>query len=547
MFKTLVGLLVLAIGCGGGAAEGPQTTTAGGTGSGAKSAGAGDASLEVTPIPISGVMFEPEALGRPGMPLVNAKRATTIDKQRKVFEATKEPVLRQAQAAVLATMLYLKSKDAKGDEQTKLLTEARQALLDSETTLKPNDKADDITLRLLGTYDLILEDFPGAEAAWGQLVADAPKDKDALFNRAWWAYALLKNYKNADALAAVKDQPLDVKQPELAYVTAWAKWRTGDNAGAWQAIVTAAQGWGTANKEALDRDVLLLAGRTGTTLADAVAQLGPIYGKTKAAQYDLLAKLGLQSYQYAGRWADGVAAIDKAIALEGPAVPANDLPVLRYTQADYTVRLDDPVKAAAFAKQALDALPACGAKCSDKDKENIVESVYIMGRLFHILYATAHDDRYYQPAHDLYAAAVPLITMNDKTRAEATQAQTFLEGSFRGMKAGAGKHDKDAIGALLGRHNQEVQACYERGLAANPKLAGTLVVDLEADQNGAILGVNTDPHAGMQDMAMVAGCVAEHAKAWRLPARANGKGAPGSTRIKLTYNASAAAKSAAQR
>ena len=22
-----------------------------------------------------------------------------------------------------------------------------------------------------------------------------------------------------------------------------------------------------------------------------------------------------------------------------------------------------------------------------------------MGRLFHILYATAHDDRYYQPAH----------------------------------------------------------------------------------------------------------------------------------------------------
>ena len=28
----------------------------------------------------------------------------------------------------------------------------------------------------------------------------------------------------------------------------------------------------------------------------------------------------------------------------------------------------------------------------------------MMGRLFHFLYATAHDDRYYQPAHDLYAA-----------------------------------------------------------------------------------------------------------------------------------------------
>lgn len=539
MFKTLVGMLVLAIGCGGGAAEAPQTTTTA-AGSAAKPSAAGDASFEVAPIAITGVMFEPEALGRPGMPLVDAKRSTTIERQRKVFESAKDPVMKQAQAAVLATMLYRKSKEATGDAQTKLLTDARQVLREAAAAavVKPTDKPDDITLRLLGTYELILgDDYDAAAKAWGALVADAPKDKDALFNRAWWAYSLLKEYKNADALAAVKDQPLDAKQPELAYVMAWAKWRTGDDAGAWQAIVTAAKGWGTANKEALDRDVLLLAGRTGVSLADAVAQLDPIYGKTKAAQYDLYAKLGLQSYQYAGRWADGVAAIDKAIAVAGATVPAADLPVLRYTQADYTVRLDDPVKAAAFAKQALDALPPCGTKCSDKDKENVVESVYVMGRLFHILYATAHDDRYYQPAHDLYARSIPLITMNDATRAQALQASTYLEGSFKGMKAGYGKHDKDAIGALLGRHNQEVQACYERGLAANPKLAGTVVLDLEADQTGAIQGVSTDPRPGLQDMAMVAGCVATHAKAWRLPARANGKGAPGTTRIKLTYNA----------
>ena len=78
---------------------------------------------------------------------------------------------------------------------------------------------------------------------------------------------------------------------------------------------------------------------------------------------------------------------------------------MRYQQGDYTVRLDDPdagreVRASRRSRRC----PACGAKCSNQDKENVVESVYIMGRLFHILYATAHDDRYYQPALDLYSA-----------------------------------------------------------------------------------------------------------------------------------------------
>jgi hypothetical protein len=534
-------VLVLGSGCGGGGGEGPKGPTGGGSGSATKPSAAGDVMFEVPPIEIKGVQFEPEALGRPGMPLVEAKKKTTIEKQRTVFQNTKDPVQKEAQAAILATMLYQKSKDAKGDDQIAMIKEARQALRDAAQV--SGDKVDEITLRLLGSYELILEDYVAAEKAWGALVATAPKDKDALFNRAWWAYSLLRVYRNADALAAVKDQPLSEKQPELAYVTAWAKWRTGDAAGAWQAIITAAKGWGqNANKDVIDRDVLLFAGRTNASLADAVAQLSPIYGKAKDQQYELLAKLGLQSYQFAGRWTDGVAAIDKAMEAEGDKVPANDKPVLRYTQADYTVRLDDPATAAKLAKQSLDALPACGTKCSDKDKENVVESVYIMGRLFHILYATAHDDRYYQPAHDLYAASVPLITMNDKVREEAAKDQANLEGSFKAMKAAYGTHDKGAIGALLGRHNQEVQACYEQGLAANPKLGGSLVVNLESDQTGAIKGATTQPAAGLQDMAMVAGCVAARAKSWNLPKRANGNGAPGVTRIKLTYSMSVAKK-----
>ena len=107
-----------------------------------------------------------------------------------------------------------------------------------------------------------------------------------------------------------------------------------------------------------------------------------------------------------------------------------------------------------------------------------------------------------------------------------------LEQTLKNTKAGTGTHDKDAIGALLGRHNQEVQACYEQGLAANPKLGGRLVVNLEAEQSGAIKGAATEPKAGLADMSAVAGCVAEHAKAWKLPKR----GMAGTTRIKLTYS-----------
>ncbi|HEY0250398.1 MAG TPA: hypothetical protein VGC41_02685, partial [Kofleriaceae bacterium] len=170
--KQLAGLVAtLAMACGGGTAEGPKATT-GGTSSGTKPGAAGDVSFDVPGIEIKGVYFEPEALGRPGMPLVEAKRAVTIEKQRQVVTSTKDPVQREAQAAILATMLYKKSKDAQGEEQKKLLEEARQTLRDAATASA--DKVDEITLRLLGSYELMLGDYPAAEKAWGKLVEIAP-------------------------------------------------------------------------------------------------------------------------------------------------------------------------------------------------------------------------------------------------------------------------------------------------------------------------------------------------------------------------------------
>ena len=517
------------------AAEGPKAPGQGaGSGSGSAAvSSAGDRSFAVAPFDIKGVVFMPEALGRPGIPLVQAKRKTTIEREQAALKRTKDLVEQQAHAAIIATMMYEQAKKATGDAQKKLWSDARDVLRNAAEAAK--DKVDLLTLQMLGSYDLLLDDYQAAAQSWGQLDAAAVKQKakDEPTDRAWWAYSLLQQGKNSDALAAVKDAKISDKTPELAYVTAWAKFRTGDDAGAWQAIVTAAKGWNNMpGREALDRDVLLFAGRTNTSLADAVEALTPIYGKDPADQYKLLARLGLEAYQFAGRWADGVAALDKALAVIGAKVPATDLPTIRYEQADYEVRLDDPATVATYAKQAIDALTAC-AKCNAQTKENIVEGIYVMARLFHGLYATAHDARFYQPAHDLYAMAIPLMTAN---KAEAQKDQTQLEETHTRMKrAKPGQHDPGQLTPLLSRHNQEVQACYEQALAADPKLAGTLVVNLDADQTGAITGASTDPKAGMEGVAAVAGCVAEHARAWRLPKKDNGTAPASSTRITLTY------------
>lgn len=493
----------------------------------------GDVSFDLPTSEIKGVVYEPSAIERPGMPLVDPKRATkidktAIDKQRAQVAATKDPVAKQAQAAILATMLYRESKIDKNKEKDRL-NDARQVLRD--VAQQAGDKnIDELTLRLLGSYELLFDDYAAAEKAWAALIEKDPKSKELPYDRAWLAYAQLKQFKNAEALATVGSDKPDDKQPELAYFAAWAKLRAGDGAGAWQAITTAARGWGdTGKREDIERDVLWFAGRANIPVDQAAAVVTGVLAKTKQAQYELLAKLGLSGYSLAGRWASAIAALDKAIEVAGDTVPPNDRPVIRYQQAEFTTRLDDPETAAKYAKQALDAENECGTKCTAKEKTETVQGIYFMGRLFHNLYATANDHRYYEPVHELYTLTIPLLDPANKAQAETDLKK--LETTLRNMKVGTGTHDKSALGALLPRHNLEIQTCYEQVLMSKPKLGGNIVVNLESDATGAIKGVSTEPKAGAQDLSAVAGCVIGRVKEWKLPKR----GMPGTTRIKLTY------------
>ena len=530
--KSLLFLVVTLVACGGtqeSASQPVAPSGGGGGGSPAKPAASGDVSFEVPAIEIKGTVYEPEALGRPGMPLVQAKKTSTLDKQRTLVTATKDPVIKQAQAAILATMLYLDSKTNKANEKA-LLTDARQVLRD--VAQQVGDKAvDEITLRLLGSYELLFEDYAAAEKAWATLIERDPKNKENPYNRAFLVYAQLKQWKNADALASTTADKLDVAQPELAYVTAWAKWRTGDGAGAWQALNVAIKGWGqNNNRDELERDLFLFAARTNASFDDARGAIGVLAKGNKLAEYELLAKLGALGYGFSGRCADAITALDKALEAAGSQAPASQRIVIRYSQADYAVCIDKPDEAAAFAKQAIDALTSCGTKCTDKEKADAVQRIYNMGRLLHNLYATANDKRFYQPAHDVYALTIPLMT-DAAARGEAQKVSEILEKTIKNAKAGSGTHDKGTLGALLNRHGFEVQSCYEAGQVANPKLGGTVTLNLESDASGVIKGVATEPKAGAAELSAVAGCIAERARQWKLPKR----GMAGNTRIKMSF------------
>ena len=529
--SLLLSLLSVAVACGGGGAASDGSTTpggGGGGGGGSKPAQAGDVSIEVPGFQIKGKVFEPQALGRPGIPTSPPKKKTTIEAQRKLVASTKDPVVKQAHAVGLASMIYMEAKAKNAaDPDKKLMEDARNVM--RETIAGVGDKAEDVSLLFLASYEMFFEDWAAAEKAWTALITLAPKHPDIKYFKTWLAYAQLRQFKNAEALATVKGESYD-KNPELAYVTAWAAWRANDDAGAWTAMVSAAKGW-TGSRQIIDDELYLFAARSNTTLDQAAQQLIGVFNAKQSAQvYDVYVKLGVEAYGYSGRWADAIAAIDKALATIGKAVPVQHVPDLRYSQADFTVRLDNPEQAAKYAKMAVDALPACGAKCPPEKQQNLIGAVAGIARVFHFVYATSNDVRYYGPANELYLMTIPLI-MDANTRAERNSDAAKLQATMKNTKAGTGTHDKDAIRVLAERHNAEIQTCYEGVLVSNPKLGGNLTLMLESDQTGVIKGATTEPKGGVADMAAVATCVTEAAKTWKLPKR----GMAGNSRIKLSY------------
>jgi hypothetical protein len=108
--KRLSALLLALAACGG--TQDGSTTPGGGTGggSGSQPGVAGDGNHELDAFEIKGLIFEPQGLGRPGMPRADPKKKTTIAKQRVVVQQAKNPVDKEAHAAVLSTLINDRSR-----------------------------------------------------------------------------------------------------------------------------------------------------------------------------------------------------------------------------------------------------------------------------------------------------------------------------------------------------------------------------------------------------------------------------------------------------
>ncbi|MEZ4362638.1 MAG: hypothetical protein R3B48_20775 [Kofleriaceae bacterium] len=487
-----------------------------------------DLSTELPKVELKGTAYRPEGLGRPPMPIVEGKKKVTIEKQRTIVAKAKEGAIREAMSQILATLLYQASKAESGGKETALLEEGRSVMREAlKTAASPPDSN---TLRMLGVFEILLGDYAAATKAWEQLTNLDPADKEVDHFRAWWAYSALTSGDEAGALAALKGFEPDLKSPELAYMMAWVRWRAGDNAGAWKALRAAAIGWPEKVKgSVIERDLILLAGRTFAPIEEAVAVATAFAGPAKADQYAMLFKIS-QSMTSAGRYQDTIAAIDAALRAVGTEVPKQDPPKLRFQQAELTLRFDDPVAGARFGKQAINALLTCGDACTDR--ADVAAAIQRIATFYHSIYATSQDIRFYAPAREIYSAVIG--ASEGEKKAEVLKLSDQLDKTKRAIRPGGGIHDKEIVAALLGLHAQEILACYEATLAGNPKVTGSLVLSLEFDAKGGVTGATSTPPAGEDEVAEVAECSLERARLWRLPAR----GKPGVTRVKLSYELS---------
>src|SRR5262249_55317777 len=162
-----------------------------------------------------------------------------------------------------------------------------------------------------------------------------------------------------------------------------------------------------------------------------------------------------------------------------------------------------------------EALGDADGKCGAAELDDGYKALRGLALLFHTVYATSMDARFYPPARQLYALYTGLAGRPDAD--EMAKHAADLEAAKKANKPGT--HDKSITGPLLAQHAQEIQACYEAALAADASVSGVLTLTLEVDQAGKVIGKHSEPAPGKEGLARVGGCVEASAATWTLPAR----------------------------
>ncbi len=504
--------------------------------------------IEVSKIP--GQRVPPGAMGTPGMWKIGTpKRAKIKTFRNKCGRKKPEAVDCQVLAGLLwngseeaykkSLELEAKLSTAKGKQAEKLQKQKAQAeenfknyrveARDALRRLFDMGNRDEATLQMLSVAEMTLGDEDAATKVYEEAVK-LTDSKHLNYYKTWLTLQYLKADRNAEALALVNDwDRSDVKDSInqlAAYVAAWTKFRAADYAGALEEITKACELWGNRpGRDAVIEEAVFFMARAGKPLADADTAITQLTGGNPDKRYRFLYFLA-QQYQAAGYFEQGSAAL-KLLAsgdVRDP-VPINDQMAFRFERATMELMADHPTEAANLLLEAYSLLEPCADKCSPSYKDAVAKSIAQYATLFHTLYATSLDEKYFEPAKTLYEFYINKMDREDK---EVVRGYlTRLTDTKENADPKQGKHDAETMAKSLQLKQNVVKACYEARLAFEPELAGNLKITINVNNNGKVEGVDTEPAPGKEGIPFVAACVTERAKNWSFP----GRTVPGNTAV----------------
>jgi hypothetical protein len=534
--KPLASSLSLALALSVAACGGKAGGEPGPVGPGAGSTATADLDLTIPEVAVEGMLFAPEALGRPAMVQVTRGKTSLAAQRKKV---ARKPVAAEVQLLVSLLWTEADKQAAKKPDQAAALREEARTALRALVAAAPKD-ADAVTLQMMAVAELTLGDLSTATIAYEELVARFPDHEGAMAFKTWLAYLYVQQHRVADARKLTDGwKPAEVG-PLAAYAQAWAAFAARDYAVANVAIRAAAVAWpDPTSRVAVERDLVLMLARGGAEVADASAAVAEVAGKELKHRYLLMFNLS-ESYKFAGYFDRAAAALDVLIddVLKGE-VPPDDLVAFRFRQADYAFRNADPTAAAERAIQAYQGLAACAEKCAGETAEAVTARLAKLAQFSHGVYAATQDATHLAAALSLYKFYIALPGRSDTDTVKGYLKN--LQDTEANAAASQGKHTDKIMGDYTLVRREVLAACYEAVRVGAPDTTGAVTVNLEVAASGEVSGASSDPAGGKDGLAAVAGCVTERVRAWHFPSRSM----PGVTRVSIPVMFKPLAKPAA--
>lgn len=480
---------------------------------------------------LEGMRFQPQAFGRPAVPLVKPPRRTTMRRAalRARFKPGKKwPKAKKVDAILVYASKLWHGKTKKPAAKKKNRDKARELL--KKLYGVPHDAKShnvEATMRMLSGMLLEANDAAGALQVMQAQIKLLPESKSTPYARAWAAYYMLRQDQTKDAAALVAAGVPDDRRGH--YVQAWVAFRNRKFDDVKKHVAAAVDKW-KGSKRIIRMEAVLLLGRSGASFDEVDGTIKKLAGEAEAVRYRLL-YTAQQVFLLTGRYADAIKALELLSTSVVKNVPPNDLVNFRLVQAGLYYRINQPLKSVEAAFAAQKGLGPCADKC-EKLKNPVLATLFQLAQVYHTIFASSLDERYHQAAVKLYDAYLA-ITPPRPDKANAQRFYDSLKATKKNAAPAAGFHNNPkALQNILSFRREGPLACYESVLQGNKELAGKVTVTTQFDETGKVTGVTTEPAKGAEGLAAVAGCIDQHERTyWSFPKRT----VPGKTVTVVPY------------